>query len=194
MRGRSPWARAALLLTGLIPALLTAPEARADLFQDTHLIDIRTGSARSDLVRRLRSGGYELADGTPLSLRDWYMPDMPELTVMMLTEMTPAFGITWGLSTGEGAEKYSIAPALHLGFTAHHALSQNAVLSLSAGTVLGGRLSERPCNADYGSFGVMAVNCRLAASTLPPEETLDYLLDRKGSAESWVSLRFEYRF
>ncbi|WP_304616334.1 hypothetical protein [Paracoccus sp. (in: a-proteobacteria)] len=194
MHGRSPWARAALLPTGLVLALLAAPEVRADLLSDTHLIDIRTGSARSDLVRRIRSGGYELADGTPLSLRVWYLPDMPELTVMMLTEVTPSFGITWGFSTGEGARKYSIAPALHLGFSAHHALSPNAVLSLSAGTVLGGRLSERPCDADYGPFGVMPVNCRLAASTLPPEETLDYLLDRDGATESWVSLRFEYRF
>ena len=50
---------------------------------------------------------------------------------------------------------------------------------LSALTVRGiawGDLNEQPCEGDYGDIGgVQTVNCRLAATFLAPEETLQYL-------------------
>jgi hypothetical protein len=38
------------------------------------------------------------------------------------------------------------------------------------------------------------VNCRLAASELPPEETLRYLLDIKGIEDARLTLRLSWQF
>lgn len=162
--------------------------------QNTHLLDIFQGSARSDLVRSVSQGGYELAGGEPVSFDTWYSAALPDLTVLLFTEVSDHFGVSWGFSTGERGRKYRIDPALHLGFTWQAALAKNITLSTSLMTVVGGDLREKTCRADYGAFGVSEVNCRLAASVLPPEETLDYLLDRPGWEDSRVSVRLEIRF
>lgn len=180
-----------LLAATLLSLLLPAPAASA---RETHVLDIYHGSARSDQVNSVSSGSYELSGGEVVRFDDWYSPVIPDLTFLMLTEVSQNFGIIWGLSTGESGQKYRIDPALHLGFTWRVPLSERATLSTSLTTVLGGRLRESSCNADYGTFGMAEVNCRLAASILAPEETLDYLLDEPGWKESRITIRFELRF
>ena len=188
--GRPPGA-VALFVLALLALLLSHAGAFA---RETHLLDIYHGSARSDQVDTLSSGSYELSGGEVIRFNDWYSSPIPDLTVLMLTEVTGNFGIIWGLSTGESGEKYQIDPAVHLGFTWRIPLSDRATLSTSLTTVLGGRLRESSCSADYGSFGTAEVNCRLAATLLSPEETLDYLLDEPGWKESRLTIRFELRF
>lgn len=162
--------------------------------QTTHLLDLYQGSARSDLVRSLSAGGYELADGEAITFDEWYSPVFLDLTLLLFTEVSDIFGITWGISSGESGAKYRIDPALHLGMTWQTQLSDAAVLSASFQAVIGGRLRERSCTADYGPLGVSEVNCRLAASLMPPKETLDYLLDVQGWEESRLSVRLMFFF
>ncbi|ESW62417.1 MAG: hypothetical protein Q27BPR15_01045 [Rhodobacter sp. CACIA14H1] len=180
---------AAVLLLAVLPV-----PAGAELADHTHLLDIHAGSPRSDILRDLRAGGYELAGGGAVRFRDWYRPRLPDLTVLFLTQTSDRFGVIWGLSSGERGVKYRIDPALHLGLVWQAELFPGATLSLRAQAVLGGRLRERSCTADYGIFGVAEVNCRLAAAPMPPEETLGYLLDVRAERESTVSVLFEYRF
>jgi hypothetical protein len=65
---------------------------------------------------------------------------------------------------------------------------------LTIQTLLGGRLREKSCTADYEEEGISEVNCRLAASLLPPEETLNYLLDVSAQTETRITLRLQYSF
>lgn len=188
---RRPPGRMALALLVLLTVVLSHAGAFA---RETHLLDIYHGSSRSNQVDTLSSGSFELSGGEVVRFQDWYSPSIPDLTVLMLTEVTDEFGVIWGLSTGESGEKYHIDPAFHLGFTWRIPLSDRATLSTSLTTVLGGRLRESSCSADYGSFGTAEVNCRLAATLLSPEETLDYLLDEPGWKESRLTIRFELRF
>lgn len=170
-------------------------EAQTGLVEATHLLDVWVGSVRSDAVRSLRRGNFELADGTPMSLDSWYRPQMPEVNLVMMTQLTPGFGLLWGLSSGEGGEKYRIAPGLHLGFTFQKALSEQGTLSMQMMGMLGGRLKEDRCTADFGEIGgVVPVNCRLAGTYLSPEETLRHLLRMSGRHEFRASLRYDLRF
>lgn len=175
----------------LFAALLSASPASAS---DTHLLDVYFGSSRSDQVRSIKTGSFELADGQEVRFDEWYSPVFPELTVLMLTELSDDLGLIWGLSMGERGEKYRIDPAIHLGLTWKLRLSERATLSTSLHTLIGGHLREGSCSADYGTFGISEVNCRLAASLLPPEETLDYMLDMPGWKETRLSIRFELAF
>ena len=173
--------------------LLTNSASAMDA-QTTHLLEFFQGSARSDLVRQVSHGGYELSGGETVSFDPWYSPALPDLTLLLFTEFSDSFGVAWGVSTGERGPKYRIDPALHLGFSWQMVLAKNAVLSGSLQTLIGGDLHERTCRADYGVLGVSEVNCRLAASVLPPEETLDFLLNREGWKDSRVSVRLDIRF
>lgn len=61
--------------------------------------------------------------------------------------------------------------------------------------MFGGRLKEKTCSADYGEIGgVQTVNCRLAASTLQPAETLQYLMNEKPKQDMLISVKWTYRF
>ena len=67
-------------------------------------------------------------------------------------------------------------------------------LSLTVSGIFGGRLTESPCEADYGDIGgIQTVNCRLAASVLAPEETLKYLMNAAPNRLS-LSLSFSGSF
>jgi hypothetical protein len=182
------------IATSLLLIVLSCGPAGADIAERTRLLSLYAGSSLSNTARNLGIGGYELSDGTPISLRNWYRPHFPELTLNLFTQVSEGFGVVWGASTGERGQKYRINPALHLGFVAQKKVFKNSVLTLSFTAVLGGSLKERACSADYGPFGVTAVNCRLAASELPPEETLDYLVDIPGSHGTRTALRFDYWF
>lgn len=68
-------------------------------------------------------------------------------------------------------------------------------LSVRATRILGGRLRERSCVANYGEIGgVQAVNCRLAASVLPPGQTLGYLFNDKPYNKDISFVQFAWNF
>jgi hypothetical protein len=186
---------AILVLTVLQLVILTSAAAAQSFIENTGLIDVYVGSERSEAVSRLRSGGYELADGTEVRFDRWYSSNWRDLSFSFLTQITPGFGLIWGLSTGERGAKYRIAPALEVGLMLQIGLSRNSTLTFSASTKLGGLLQEQTCTADYGAIGgIQRVNCRLAASPLAPADTLDYLLHMHAVEDSAVSLVYELRF
>jgi hypothetical protein len=179
--------------------VFSAPSAAvADLnkiAERTFLTDIRVGSSRSNIAVALSNGGYELADGTPVDFRDWYSPRRDDLNVLFMTVITPNLGLQWGASLGERGVKYRINPGLWLGVVARHELGARSSLTFSAITLLGGDFREQTCVGDYGDIGgVQEVNCRWAASILPPEETLAFLVNEPGRVDERYSLRYEFRF
>ena len=169
---------AGTLLAGIfLCALFTSEPLRAAEIQ-TGIVDIHQGSALSETVQNLEGGGYELAQGQWQSFYGWYHTDWVDVRVDMLTQYSPDFGILWGVSTGETGEKFSIEPSVKLGIITQAHPVPNGTLSLSIATILAGRLTERPCMADYGDIGgVQQVNCRFAASPIAPKDTLPLLLN-----------------
>lgn len=189
------WGRAALW--GLL-LIAGAPVARADgplfsdaFWEDTALVSVGVGGPRTDYVTGFARGGYELSDGTPIRMRPWYRAGLRDLNVTLLTSITPDFGVMWGMGLGDRGPKYRINPSLRLGLIWQTRVGRESWLTLRATTDLGGRIRERPCTADYGDLaGVQPVNCRLAASPLPPDQTLDLLFDENlgGNTEIGISL------
>jgi hypothetical protein len=58
-----------------------------------------------------------------------------------------------------------------------------------------GKLREKSCTADYGEIGgVQEVNCRMAASILPPSETLKYKFNDKPIDFMAINVVFQYKF
>lgn len=182
-----------LVCLSLLPV---AGEVRAQAFWErTALVDAYRGSHRSSVAAGLREGGYELSGGAAVRFRDWYSPRWPEVTVLFRTELSPAFGLIWGASSGERGVKYRIAPALHLGFVWRHAPFDGAEVTVAAVHPLFGRMREFPCVADYGALGgIQTVNCRLAAEPVPPEDTLQHMVDLSGRSDAWVTVGFRLDF
>lgn len=175
--------------------LLAVSQGKAQQSGETFLLDLYAGSSRSTLADDLGRGGYELTDGTPVDLSEWYSSHWQDTTILMLTQLDRNTGFLWGVSTGERGEKYVIEPALHLGLIRQFRLSRNTWLTLTAAAVIGGNLTEQSCTADYGAIGgVQEVNCRLAAEPIPPAETLRYLARQSGHDESRISIVLEHRF
>ena len=86
-------------------------------------------------------------------------------------------------------------PSLRLGFIHRASLARHTVLTVRATTTLGGRLREKSCTADYGDIGgVQTVNCRLAASTLEPAETLRYLFNETPRDRHQISVSLSHAF
>lgn len=166
-----------------------------EFIEKTTLLDISFGSGRSQIAKSLSVGGYELADGTQIDFKNWYRSDFPELNLKFLTEINSSVGVIWGFSSGERGEKYRIDPGLWLGFIYRNQLTENSSLTLSGITLLGGDFEERECRADFGAIGgIQSVNCRLAASALPPEKTLDFLVEESGFNETALSIRYQMDF
>jgi hypothetical protein len=163
--------------------------------ESTHLIELRQGSFLSRTAGNLRGGSYELANGSPVNLNRWYETQWVEVGASWMTQLTENVGVIYGLGTGERAPKYRIAPSMKLGVVMQMQPAQNMVVSFRATTILGGGLSEKSCTADYGDIGgVHRVNCRLAASTLAPEETLNYLVRQRPLHRNEVSVTFNWKF
>jgi hypothetical protein len=164
-------------------------------FEDSNLVSINVGSPLSDAIRNFSGDGFELSDGTPIQFGDWYDSYWRDLQVVFVTELSSNFGIYWGFGTGENAEKYFIEPSLRLGFVTTAEISKHEFISFSALAILGGRLKERACLADYGAIGGrQTVNCRLAAAPIAPSDTLRFLLDEPPPDRLIVSFRYEMRF
>lgn len=163
--------------------------------QGTTLIDIRQGSDLSRRVRGLRSQGFESAGGEQVSFSGWYGSSWTDMRATWMTQLSANTGFIWGLGTGEQGRKYSISPSVKLGFIHQAHLGRRTVLTLRATTTLGARLREKSCTADYGDIGgVQTVNCRLAASTLEPAETLRYLFNDKSGERHQLSVSFSHAF
>jgi hypothetical protein len=190
------YAKAALLGAALaLAAGLPGGAPAGGIPEGTQLLAVATGTVRSQSARALGRGGYDLADGGRVDLRPWYTGAWQDLRVDLVTALDPGLGVVWGFTTGEGGPKYRIDPGLRIGLVAFFETGRDQSLAIGATTVIGGALRELPCIADFGEIGgVVAVNCRLAATEMPPEDTLDYLLRMGGRSEFRAWLRFEWRF
>lgn len=165
------------------------------LIPNTELAEVSMGTGLSVIVQEESFGGYALSDGTYQSFEDWYSANWKDLGLEWQTNLSPTFGLRWGLSTGEKGEKYQIDPSLTFGFVVTSVISRNEKLTFSATTRFGGNLTEETCTADYGDIGgVQTVNCRLAATPLPPSETLEYLFDIVPPDRAEVKLQYSFEF
>jgi hypothetical protein len=166
-----------------------------DFFEKTFLVEITQGSELSNKVNFYTVGGFETANGNFVSYAPWYTNHWTDARIAFMTELTPSIGIIWGFSTGEQADKYKIYPNMKIGFAYFDKLSKDSTLSLKATTIIGGKLIEYPCLADYGDIGgVQSVNCRMAASQMPPAETLQYLFNDKPYNQTVVLLEYKILF
>ena len=161
----------------------------------THLIELKQGSELSRKVSSLQTGGFESAQGAWVSMQPWYGSRWTDSTIAWMTQLNPGLGVIWGLGTGERGDKYRIDPSLKVGFIVQTEPRKQHYLSFKATARLGGRLREKPCTADYGEIGgVQQVNCRLAASTLAPSETLNYLLNERPQDRMTWMLQYKFFF
>ena len=161
----------------------------------TSLLSLQQTTTNSEYVRSYKNVQYESASGELISLRHMYSTKWTDTQVLFLTSFADEdYGLIWGFTTGERALKYEIDPSLLLGWVQRWTLSKSQTLTLNALVAYGGKLKERTCLADYGDIGgVQNVNCRLAATTLSPEETLAYLSNKRPKLNR-VSLRWQMQF
>jgi hypothetical protein len=166
-----------------------------DFIEKTHVIEIRQGSELSEKVNFYTVGGFEAANGSFVSYTPWYVNHWTDTRVSFMTQITETLGIIWGVSSGEVGDKYRIYPSLKIGVAYFENLSKNSTLSFKVTTILSGNLTEYPCIADYGDVGgVQMVNCRMAASQLPPSETLNYLFNDRPYNQTMVTLEYKLYF
>jgi hypothetical protein len=165
------------------------------LWNATFLLEAQQGSRLSDKVDSVRGGGYESSSGNWIGFERWYSTKRRDIHLTWMTQLSPSWGLIWGVSTGERGDKYLIGSSAKIGFVYHAKLAQRSYLSVKATTIVGGRLKEKPCTADYGEVGgVHRVNCRLAASFLPPGETLQYLFDEKPFNKDAIFVQYTRHF
>lgn len=183
----------------LCAALVLATPLHANEFlRSSHILGIYQGSDMSGIAEGMRNyPDFDLRDegSGRIVVRDWYQTDWTDVVVDMLTELDDDLALLWSFSTGERGEKYRIDPSIKLGFIAQHEVSDTSFLTLIATSTMFGNFTELPCEADYGKIGggVQPVNCRLAATPLPPEETLDYLVNANPTRFS-IQLSFRSTF
>ena len=178
-----------------ISAFGATPSVSQAFLEDTYLVDVRFSDAFSSLISKLRDGGYDLSGGSYVNFSDWYGRNWRDLQVTMMTQITDDLGLLWGLGTGERGEKYSIDPSLRLGFIWRTELTRRTTFSLTATTLIGGQLREKPCIADYGAIGgIQTVNCRLAATFIAPRDTLKYLVNESPIDRVVIKLNWALSF
>ena len=188
------WKGGAIVLIASVCSLCAGLPAAA-FMDETRLVDLRTGTPLSNSIRSYQSDGYELSDGTPVIFGDWYRSDWPDVHVTFLTPIHDNLGMIWGFGTGESGGQYTIDPSVRLGFVAIQDISDSERLTLTISGRLWGNLTERSCTADYGAIGgTVPVNCRLAASPMPPAETLNYLFDRSPPDRFVVQIKYSFKF
>jgi hypothetical protein len=157
----------------------------------THLIDFKQGSELSGKVSDSSAGGFETAQGNFVSFKQWYQTNWTDTKTVWMTEINPNLGVIWGFSTGEKAEKYEISRSVTIGFAYSTQIDKTSFLSIRGTTILGGNLREKTCTADYGDIGgIQEVNCRLAATPLPPSETLMHLFNDKPLNKDLFFIRY----
>lgn len=166
--------------------------------EDTRLAGISMGSSFESTISRAARGSYELEGGRRQSFDNWYASDWRDLSAVFETRLDGLEGdawFVWGISTGERGEKYRVAPSLIVGYERVWTVEESAFFTIGLRAKLAGRLDEDPCTATYSLVqGPVAVNCRLAASPLPPDETLDYLWDEAPPDRFRVSIGYVVYF
>ncbi|MBW6416387.1 hypothetical protein J5Y17_01575 [Celeribacter sp. PS-C1] len=187
-----------LIVFGLFLALfdvIAAPALSQSFWERTHLVSVHDDGNLSSVAQKLGRGGYELSGGQAIRFGGWYDSNWRDIHVTFLTEIKTDFGILWGFSTGEAGEKYRIDPSLKFGVIMQKQFGKSGTLSFSFKTSVFGHLQEKNCVADYGVIsGPQTVNCRLAASPLPPAETLGYTLNEAPSDRLLVTLKYQVLF
>lgn len=185
------WLCVAVALSGLTPQKALCNE----LFRNTYLIELSQGSLLSQIMRTSQNGGFETANGKWVSFKEWYSTTWTVSQFAMMTQMTPDFGIVWGASTGEYGQKYMIDPSLKLGLIFRNQIDRDSSIAVKATTIVGGWLREKSCMADYGEIGgTQKVNCRLAATTLTPSDTLPYLYNMRPLNPYFFSIEYRINF
>jgi len=175
--------------------LPSTPAQAWEILARTHLVNMTYGTRLSEAAEGLSRGGYELAGGEYMDFRTFYRQNWREMRFDFLTQLNENVGLLWAVSTGERGPKYRITPGFKIGFIFQVQPTLMSSLSLSMSKILASRLRELPCAADYGDIGgIQQVNCRLAASELPPAETLKYSLNMRAPDRGWIGFRYQLRF
>ena len=179
----------------LFVACIAAQADPFDLIQNTYLVAVRQRQEHAGTIEYLSRGGYELAGGKGINFAQWYQPKVPDIQFDFMTQINPRIGLLWGFSSGESGEKYIVQPSARAGFILQQPLSGSTNVSLSFTQLFGGNFRERPCTADYGEIGgLQSVNCRLAATTLRPSDTLQYLVNARPIDQTVFRLRLNSHF
>ena len=155
------------------------------------LIDASMGAGNSAIFQQFATTGYELEDGTYQSLSGFYGNDWRDVRLVALTPVTQDTSVIWGGSTGERGDKYYVMPSVEVGLSHSQTLGDQGTLNLTGRLRLGGQGRELPCEANFTLGGTKTVNCRLAAGTLRPEETLKFLIS--APTPNWFSGGVSYR-
>jgi hypothetical protein len=168
----------------------------AGFLSATHLIEVRYDADHAGWLQSVRDGGFESSGGRWISFRPFYAKSgWRNTSAAWMTQLSPSWGLIWGVGTGERGAKYVIAPSLKIGAVYRAETSKNSTLTLRATTIFGGRLKEKSCVGDYGDLGgTQQVNCRLAASTLAPADTLRYLFNEKPLHHQQLMLQWSRQF
>jgi hypothetical protein len=163
--------------------------------KSTYLLDLQQGSFLSQVARGNRYGGFELSSGKFMSFNNWYRSKWTDSSASWMTQINENFGIIYGFSTGERAEKFTINPSLKLGFVMQTKMHADVTFAIRASTIIGGALKEKSCTADYGEIGdIQKVNCRLAATPLAPAETLKFLLNERPFNRNQIFTSITWQF
>lgn len=149
----------------------------------------------SQIMRSAQNGSFESSNGSLVSFKDWYSTSWTDARFTMMTQLEPWLGVVWGASSGEYGQKYVIDPGLKLGLIFRGEIDKNSSISFKATTIIGGSLREKSCVADYGDIGgVQKVNCRLAASSLAPTDTLQYLYNMSPLNTYFFAIEYKLLF
>ncbi len=161
----------------------------------TQLASISFEGATTGIVQSAAADGFELSGGEAVDLKAWYSPKFPNVNATFLTQVSDDMAIAWGGSLGEVGQKYRIGPGVNFGLSWRQELGPSGTVQFDLFGSYGSALREVGCLGDYGAIGGMqAVNCRLAASVLPPEETLAYLWDLPPQFSATVRLTYRFVF
>lgn len=159
------------------------------------LFEIYQGGQRSHDIASVRRATYELSDGSVKRFDSWYRPSWVNMRVSWIANMNANWGLIWGITTGERAPKYTIYPGVIVGATYRYALSSSSYFNFQLQSVLAGEIREKSCIANYGEIGgIQPVNCRLASTQLPPEETLQYLMNKDSGERIKIYIKYEKSF
>ncbi|MDZ7906776.1 MAG: hypothetical protein U5N55_14145 [Cypionkella sp.] len=169
--------------------------SEAGFWGQTSLRGLSLDGLNAQKVRQAARGSYELSGGGAVKLAKWYSPDFPNLSASFETNIGHGVSVIWGGSLGESGAKYRLGPSAVVGFALRRPAGRNATFNLEVIGHVGGDLFEDLCVADYGSLGgVQPVNCRLAATALPPKKTLEYRWDDSVTALATIQLSYQLRF
>lgn len=170
-------------------------DANNRFMASTYLIGLSFEGLNSSRVRQAARDGFELSNGAQVDLAGWYSPRFPNVSATFATQVSPRLSLLWGASLGERGAKYTLGPSGMIGITVRQPLGRRSWLNLEVYGHFGGALRESSCTGDYGAIGgVQRVNCRMAASILPPAQTLDYLWNEPPVSFGQLKLSYEFRF